>query len=411
MRDGMTDYHPAESREVDEPPTLWTLAFLSFVLLNLFIFMGFDLLLPTLSVYLESHGNTEADIGLIFGTFTISAILMRMLASRLARRLNALWLVRMGLLGCVLAGIWYNWAQTVPTGMAARFLHGAGFGLASTLITALASQVIPPARMGEGLGYLGLGTTLALALGPFFGIWLVDELGYLVMFIIVASFYAAGVLMVSLLPKIKLASADPEAPRPNLTLLSRRVLAPSFLMLLIGIIMSSVTIYMALFCRELGLPYAGHFFVLSTIGLFAARVSAGRIHDQLGHRYVMVPSGLMLLAGMLTLYWAQSREALFAVSIIYGLSTGAVFPSLQALALSSVPMSGRTEATASLFNAFDLGMGIGSLLLGFLASQAGSYRLVYLGGAGASALLILFYITYFGFIKKMPARGRKGGGT
>jgi len=404
----MSDMYQSGDVQAAQSPTLWNLAFLSFVLLNLFIFMGFDLLLPTLSVYLESHGNTEADIGMIFGTFTVSAIIMRMLASRLASRLNSLWLVRLGLLGCVLAGIWYSWAHTLPTGMAARFLHGAGFGLASTLITALASQIIPPARMGEGLGYLGLGTTLALALGPFFGIWLVDEFGYLPLFIVVASFYAAGILMVSLLPKIKLASTDPGAPKPKLTLLSRRVLAPSFLMLLIGIIMSSVTIYMALFCRELGLNYAGHFFVLSTVGLFVARVTAGRIHDQLGHSYVMVPSGLMLLAAMMALYSAQSRETLFVVSIIYGLSTGAVFPSLQALALSSVPLSGRTEATASLFNAFDLGMGLGSLLLGYLASQAGSYRLVYLGGAGASALLILFYITYFGFIKKntgpSPAR-------
>jgi len=399
MNDDLNDFYRGGAREVSQPQALWTLPFLSFVLLNLFVFMGFDILLPTLSLYLEAHGNTEAEIGRIFGTFTVSAVLTRMLASRLASHWDALWLVRLGLLGCAVAGIWYFWAHTVPSGMAARFLHGAGFGLASTLITALASQIIPPARMGEGMGYLGLGTTLALALGPFFGIWLMDEFGYLVMFIVVSAFYAASVALVSLLPKTKLASAAAKAPRPRLVLISRRVLAPSFLIFLVGLIMSSVTIFLALFCKEKGLNYAGHFFVFSTIGLFVARFTAGRIHDRFGHMYVIIPSGLMMLGCMILLYQAGSRETLFFVSVVYGLATGAIFPSLQALAISLVPLTGRTEATASFFNSFDLGIGMGSLLLGYVASRVGSYSTVYLGGAAAAALLLIFYLAYYILIR------------
>ncbi len=398
--DDLNDFYRGGARPVSRPPALWTLAFLSFVLLNLFVFMGFDLLLPTLSLYLEEHGNTEAEIGRIFGTFTISAVLMRMLASRLARRWDALRLVRMGLLGCAVAGIYYFWAHTVPTGMAARFLHGAGFGLASTLVTALASQIIPPARMGEGMGYLGLGATLALALGPFLGLWLVEAFGYLVMFAVVAGFYAGSIFLVSLLPKIRLASAQPGAPQPKLTLISRRVLAPSFLMFLVGAIMATVSIYLALFCKEKGLPYAGHFFVLSTVGIFFSRFTTGRIHDRFGHQYVLIPAGLILLGSMLWLYQAESREGLFCVSITYGLSTGAIFPSLQALALSAVPLSGRTEATASFFNSFDLGIGLGSLVLGVLAGRVGTYGSVYLGGAGVAAVWLLFYLLYYVILRR-----------
>lgn len=396
MNDDLSDFYRGGAREPAGPPALWTLRFLSFVLLNLFIFMGFDILLPTLSLYLEAHGNSEAEIGRIFGTFTVSAVLTRMLAGRLACRLDALWLVRIGIMGCAMAGIWYYWAHSLTTGMAARFLHGAGFGLSSTLITALASQIIPPSRMGEGMGYLGLGTTLALALGPFFGIWLMNEFGYLVMFMVVSGFYVAAAGLVSLLPKIKLASSSPQAPKPRPVLVSRRVLAPSFLIFLVGVVMSSVTIFLALFCKEKGLNYAGHFFVFSTIGLFVARFTAGRIHDRLGHGYVIIPSGLMMLGSMIFLYAADSREALFVISIVYGLSTGSIFPSLQALTISLVPISGRTEATASFFNSFDLGIGCGSLLLGYVASRVGSYGMVYMGGAAASALLLVFYGVYYG---------------
>jgi hypothetical protein len=56
---------------------LWSKAFLLFILLNFCIFMGFDILLPTMSLYLEQQKLTGGEIGVIYGTFTISAILTR----------------------------------------------------------------------------------------------------------------------------------------------------------------------------------------------------------------------------------------------------------------------------------------------------------------------------------------------
>ncbi|MDR2946820.1 MAG: MFS transporter [Candidatus Adiutrix sp.] len=386
------EYYRDGAEERGKAAPLWTLPFLSFVLLNLFIFMGFDILLPTLSLYLENQGHSEAEIGRIFSAFTVAAIITRTLAGRLACHFAAMRLVRVGLLGCAVAGLWYFWAHSVPGGMAVRFLHGASFGLASTLITSLASQIIPPARMGEGMGYLGLGTTLALALGPFFGIWLVDEWGYLFLFVTTGGFYVGAVALVSLLPKLTLASAAPGAPRPKPVLLSRKILAPSLLIFLSGVVMSSVVIFLALFCKEKNLPYVGHFFVFSTIGLFVARFTAGRIHDRLGHQFVIVPAGALMLACMFLLHQADSRDMIIAISIVYGLATGAIFPSLQALTISMVTTAGRTEAMASFFNAFDLGFGFGALALGYLANWSGSYGTVFLGGAAGAALLLLFYI-------------------
>lgn len=391
-------------------PRLWTLTFLTFVALNLFIFMGFDILLPTLSLYLEGHGRNEAEIGRIFGTFTVSAVLVRMFAGRLSRRFDAMWLARLGLLGCAVAGASYFWAHSVIGGVAARLLHGAGFGLAQTLMMAMASQVIPPARMGEGMGYLGLGTTLALAIGPFFGIWLMKDLGYFSMFMAVAAFYVASMLMISLLPKIQLASARPDAPIPPIVMVSRRVIIPSLLIFMIGLAMGSVSIFMALYCKEKGLPYAGHFFVFSAIGLFVARLFAGRLHDRAGHMYVVLPAGLILLSCMLLLWLTADREILFTVSVLYGLCTGAMFPSIQALTLEAVPLSGRTEATASFFNAFDLGIGAGSLGLGYLASHLGTYSSVYLGGAVVSVAFLAFYLVYYLFVGKKLSDGAGGGG-
>jgi predicted MFS family arabinose efflux permease len=63
-------------------------------------------------------------------------------------------------------------------------------------------------------------------------------------------------------------------------------------------------------------------------------------------------------------------------------------------------LSGRTEATASFFNSFDLGIGLGSMLLGILAGRMGTYGSVYLGGAAAAALWLVFYVTYYVILRR-----------
>ncbi|UQZ88467.1 hypothetical protein C4J81_04305 [Deltaproteobacteria bacterium Smac51] len=394
----LNDFYRGGARNYQAPAEqLWTLPFLTFIALNLFIFMGFDVLLPTLSLYLEGQGNTETDIGRIFAIFTVSAVLMRMLAGRLASYFNPMRLARLGLLFCAIAGAFYYWADTVPTAMAARFLHGAGFGLASTLITALASQIIPPLRLGEGMGYLGLGTTLALALGPFFGVWLMDEFGFFVLFMVVAGFYVLSVIGISALPKIKMAGPPPGAPRPRLVLVSPSVIAPSVMMFMVGLSMSSAMIYLALYCKEINLPYAGHFFVLSTAGIFISRLTAGRIHDRIGHSYVIIPASILLAATMFLLAKADTRGMIFTASILYGLSTGAIFPSVQALAMSAVDISRRTEATASIFNSFDLGVGLGSVILGYVAGRMGSYNSVYWAATAVAVVFLLYYLCVYIF--------------
>lgn len=410
------------------PCRLWTLPFISFAAINFFIFLGFDFLLPTLSLFLESNQFSEAEIGRIYGVFTVSAVFTRMFAARWTLRLSALRLVALGLLSCGLASASFYITDGEMMTIGCRLLQGAGFGLASTLITALASQVIPLSRMGEGMGYLGLGTTVALALGPFFGIWLMEELGFMALFLCTAACYVAGMAVVWLMPNVELAAlkaapaGGPEEAahgrkrrhvrttgfqRPRPVLFSRLVIPQSTLMCILGTILCAPVVYMALFCKERGLPYAGHFFVICTIGVFISRLSAGRIHDRIGHPYVIVPSSLLLGATMLMLYFTETRNMIFTASLLYGFGIGALFPSLQALALSSAPLDRRTEASASFFNAYDFGFGLGALALGSIAGLSGSYATIYWVAALLAVLFLGFYSTYYLILHRRAGRPQR----
>lgn len=374
---------------------LWSRVFLLFILLNFCIFMGFDILLPTMSLYMEQQGLSGGKIGFIYGVFTVSAVFIRAMSGYItAWRLSASNLIMCGLVLCALASIGYYWGANVPGGVFFRLLHGAGFGLTSTLITSLVSQVIPQSRMGEGMGYLGLGTTIALASGPLLGIWVMEHWGFFILFALVACCYLVGIGVAGLLPGMSLGAVTSSAPRKPV-FISRLALMPALLMFILGLVLSSIIIFMALLCEERGLPYAGQFFVLSTVSIMISRLRAGKIHDRFGHQFVIVPAVLLLFITALLIYFAQGRLLLFSAAIIYGFGMGAVFPSMTALTMSYASLEKRVEVTASFFNSYDLGFGAGSMLMGQAAALAGSYSIVFLGSALMSVLFLAVYAMHY----------------
>lgn len=48
-----------------------------------------------------------------------------------------------------------------------------GFGAATTAASTAAASVLPQERLGEGIGYHGLGQAIAMSIGPAFALYLV----------------------------------------------------------------------------------------------------------------------------------------------------------------------------------------------------------------------------------------------
>jgi MFS family permease len=387
----------------DGVPQLWTQGFVAFVCLNIFIFLGFDVLLPTLTLYLESHGHSRDAIGRIFSFFMVSAIFMRMLAPRLVLKVKPFTLVRLGLFVCGLAVVGYYFAHSAGAASVARFFHGLGFGITSTVLTALAAQTIPGTKMAQGMGFLGLGTILTLALGPSFGIWLKDSLGYLAMFLAVGGIYLCGLLWSLKMPELATEPPPAGKSRPKLVLISRKALIPSIMLFMTGISISSVAIFLALYFNERGLPYSGLFFGLSTIGIVLSRLFAGRIHDRHGHRLVITPALICMLFSILLITRIDGPVLLFVSAVLWGLSTGALFPSIQALTFISVPLDCRTEAASSIFNAFDLGIGTGSVFFGLFAESLQTYKAAFWGNTINLFLFLGFYLVYFFILRPVSS--------
>jgi predicted MFS family arabinose efflux permease len=334
-------------------------------------------------------------MGLIYSLFAISSVSSRLFAARLSRRFGATKVVRRGL-GVCFVGSFMFFAIPHPFfyGLA-RLLHGAGFGLTSTLMVSMAAQIIPPRRMGEGLGYLGLGATVALAAGPLVGLWISSAWGYKAMFTSIALCCVAAILISLTLPPLRLASDLKRDALGIKNFFEAKAFPPASLILIYGVAACSVTSYLAIYCKEMDLSSAAGFFVVSTIGTVAARLSAGRVYDRYGH-FCVIPPALMLLAcALLSIVFFPAPAVLYCAAVVYGLGMGSLFPSVQALTLSSVPVERRTVAAAIFFIAFDIGIGSGTAMMGLLAQTQGTFSVVYLASVAFVAVLFALYLFYY----------------
>src|SRR5690606_11031666 len=93
------------------------------------------------------------------------------------------------LIGLSLIG--YGISSGIASLVVFRFIHAVAFSVNGTVNLALVAQTIPRKRMGEGIGYFGLGHIIATAAGPAVGLYIGERFG------LSAVFLAAGAIMLA----------------------------------------------------------------------------------------------------------------------------------------------------------------------------------------------------------------------
>lgn len=384
-------------------PPIWSKNFILLSLSNALLFAGFHLLLPTLPLFAAAYGATPAEIGLIVGGFTFSAIAVRPFTSSGIGRWGRSRFLRSGLAVCILSMAGYYFTAQAATTLVVRLAHGLGFGIASTLYAALAAELVPPGRRGEGMGYFSLGTTIMMALAPLTGLWLYETLRP-------EGLFAAGVLVQGLALAILWAvpfkegadvrlAGEPLQPFP-----ARRVLVPCSLSLLLGICMGGVMSFIVLLAKERQFAEPGLFFFTSTSFIFIVRTFSGRIYDRLGAPWVIIPAALSVFAAMAGL--ATGKLPMLTAAAFYGAGLGALFPAMQTWMLQLAPHGRQVTASARYYNSIDVGIGGGSMVLGFIA-QGQSYAAVYLATSAVSLIFLAGYLSYVVYRWRAKAKMRQ----
>ena len=137
----------------------------------------------------------------------------------------------------------------------------------------------------------------------------------------------------------------------------------------------------------------GAFFLIYAITLIITRPITGKISDKYGEGVIIVPAIFIMIIALLVLALTKGTIGLVITAILYGIGFGSAQPALQVATLRLASPDKKGVANATFFTAFDLGIGLGSIILGFILQLIG-YQMLFVVCAASGFISLLIFILF-----------------
>ncbi|WP_260485116.1 MFS transporter [Listeria booriae] len=378
---------------------LWTKDYVILLIASLFLYIGFQIFMPTLPAQIIKLGGTETQASLAVGLFSLVALFMRVIAGGLNDRFGAKIMILVGFFVLIAVTVNFYWSTVVSALLVLRLFHGVGWGITTTSIATGVSTLVPPNRTGEGIGFYGLTTALGMSLAPIIAIILMNQFSFnfLIGFSIVLM-----VLVFLLVTRLKMPK-EARVVKHKMQLFDKGALLPALLCMLMAFPLGGIQTFMMIYGLELHVKMVWIFFVGQAIMVLVSRVFAGRLYDLKGHRVVIIPGILLMGIGLWWLSMAMGAWSLFGSSLFFGLGYGMVQPSLQALAVDRAAPDKKGIANGTFLSGMDVGMALGSFGLSFIAAHY-NYVLMYRWSILTLVVFLVIYLLVFRGKRLLPGK-------
>lgn len=381
----------SETASTMQAEKIWTKDFVLVCLANFFIFLGFQMTLPTLPLFIKELGGSDQLIGVIVGVFTFSALLFRPYAGHALETKGRQFVYMLGLSIFVLSVGSFAFITSIGFLILMRIVQGIGWGFSTTATGTIATDLIPPRRRGEGMGYFGLSGNLALAFGPALGLTLAGVISFTSLFLICAGSGLVAVCLSSVIRYKKVEQSPHKSTTVKFDVFEKTAVQPALLLFFITVTFGGIASFLPLYAAQKQVGGIETYFLVYAIFLLISRTFAGRIYDEKGHIYVFPPGVILIFIAMLLLAWLPNSFVLLFAAGLYGLGFGSVQPALQAWAVDKAPGNRKGMANATFFSFFDLGVGFGALTFGQLAFHLG-YGAIYIASACSILVSLMLYV-------------------
>ena len=188
---------PAGARE-----PLWNRPFILVLAISVFTCTASQMVTPLISKFARSLGAPLTLAATISSFMSLAALFCRPVSGILSDRMNRKRIMIVSTAIVALSMACYAFSENIAMLFGARVVHGIAFSFRGVSNMALGSDFVPESRMGEGLGYLGLGNILAYAIGPSLGLEVSASYGYPAVFTLAALLAFISVAAMFLIPDV-----------------------------------------------------------------------------------------------------------------------------------------------------------------------------------------------------------------
>lgn len=343
----------------------------------------------------------EAYKGLIISLFTLTAACSRPFSGKLTDTFSRKYAITFGAFVCMFVSFLYPLSYTIFFFLTLRLIHGLSTGFNPTGVSAYVADIVPEARRGEAMGYLGFFCSIGMAVGPMIGSWTRMSYGINTMFL-TAGFFSLLTFVISLTIKdstkqkkltsknfkeiFKVSSAD---------FFDKNVIPVAIVMILCEFSFGIILTIIPDFSEFIGIKDKSTYFTIYVLSSVVVRVIAGKVSDKYGRVPVLLYSLIISLIAMIILSYSQSVATMVTSAIILGFGLGTASPTLFAwtVDLSDKKKLGRGFST--MFIALEIGIGMGALISGTLYnSSTHNFSSIFMIGSFMFLLSIIYIIWY-----------------
>lgn len=370
--------------------------FIVITLINFFVMAAYYMVFTISTSYArEKFSLSLSNAGLTASLMVIGCLIGRFTSGNLITFWGCKILLFAGLLVEVLSIFSSFFINSVFALFIQRLFSGIGMGIVATATGTAVAYIIPQKYHGFGISLFSTSTVLALALGPFFGIFLLKYMPYLEIIKINGICIIGCLAIFFFLQQIPYTA---KRHRPLLELnsyIDPRVVRFSLVALLMCLSYGSIQAFMTTYASERDLVNASSlFFLFYAFSAIFTRPVSGSLYDTRGENSIFAGIFILTAIALCLLAFAHNSFVLLLAGVLFGFGFGN-FQSLgQIVSLTLVTKSRFPQATSTFFVFFDLGVGLGPYLFGFTVEYVGYTGMFLLLACTTICAAILYYLMH-----------------
>ncbi|PIU83721.1 MAG: hypothetical protein COS68_02525 [Elusimicrobia bacterium CG06_land_8_20_14_3_00_38_11] len=367
--------------------------FIFAILATTFSISGIDILIPILPVNFLKVTNSPALMGVLMGTTSMAAVLLRPISSSFIGKIGLKKSMIFGDLILSIVVFSYFFTESFRTLLVLRIFFGVGIILFFVSVWSFMGVVIPSEKRGFALSVYTVAFLFPCFYAPFIG----TKLSGFAPFLISGILFLLAVLFCFFIDDAGLHSKDEHGFFA--TLFRRDLFVPGIIIFSVVLADASVTVFLPLVALKRFIGDYGLFFTVFSVSTIFFRLYLGRYYTAHNRSRFVVWGMLIMFLSFITVGFAKSLPLLLVSGFLYGTGFALTDPNLFVLIIERRKDFSITQVMAGYGGFFDFGYATGPLIMGLIYKNFGEFGL-YFSASIFVFIGFLISIIYFEIVGK-----------
>ncbi|MBC3803326.1 MFS transporter [Acetobacterium fimetarium] len=355
---------------MEKTEKIWNKNFILLFITNLLVLAAFYASIPIIPIYCQQIGITGSKIGIVLTAMSVATVLFRPVAGYLLDNFNRyrVYLLFLGLFCLAFPG--FILFPTFGLLILIRLFMGAVYSVCGSATMTLAGDVLPRTKITPGISRFAFTISIGMAVGPYVGIQVQNHMSSKASFLMI---FAITVVALICVAGCKI--SYPKVARKKFSLreaIYNPALPFMFNMMFLMIPYGAVIAYSSMLAQGKQLmsviPY---FYIFLVAGMLVSKLSTQKMIDAGKHRILVYASLAILIVTMASYAFLTTGLHLLVAGFFFGLGYGILQPLFQSFVTGTAPAAKRGVANATYLLSYDIGIGIGALLMGCIQETIG----------------------------------------